>query len=150
MLAALLSGATLSAAAEAAGCDLTTVRARLEDPSFRAELELAREDVLRAVVDRIGHEAMRSVQVLAAIRDNPRAATSSRVRAADRLLQLALGTPSVEVNQTTVVAGSGAGTSPAAALAAFLSKVADRDQAVPPLELPEAIETTATERGPEQ
>lgn len=148
ILLALLGGATIAAAAALAGVHDGTVNNRLADPSFRARLELLREDATRAVMDKIRDEAMASVEVLAKIRDNPKATWSSRVRAADRILVLALGTPQVEITQNNVTVSAG-GQKPADALAAFLAKVAARDEAVPALAPPPPIDTTATEGRPE-
>lgn len=137
VLAALLAGRTLHAAAELAGCSRPTVDRLLADPAFRAQLEAERMDLLRAVTDRLGTEMAKSVEVLAMIRDNPKATWSSRVRAASRILDLGLGRPSIEINQTTNVTAAG-GPQPAELLAAFLGKLQQRAQ--PPA--PPAIEVT--------
>jgi hypothetical protein len=141
----LLAGNTLVKTAELVGCSKTTIDRRLADPSFRARVEDERTDLLRAVTSKIGDEAMRSVEVLAAIRDNPRATSGARVRAADRLLRLAFGTPLVEINQTTIVGGAG-GPDPAEQLRTFLGKLRQRseDLAVALPAAPIDVESTET------
>lgn len=141
----LLAGNTLYRTAELVGCSRTSIDRRLADPAFRARLEDERADLLRAVTSKIGDEAMRSVEVLAAIRDNPRATAGARVRAADRLLRLAFGTPLVEINQTTIVGGS-TGPDPAEQLRTFLGKLQQRGETMAQV-LPAApidVESTET------
>lgn len=142
ILAALLAGRTLAVAAQLAGCSKATVDRLLTDPAFRSQLEAERMDLLRAVTDRLGSEMVNSVDVLVKIRDDPRATWSSRVRAASRILDLGLGRPSIEINQTTNVSAGG-GPQPAEMLVAFLGKLADRAQPAPPpaIEVAEVKET---------
>jgi hypothetical protein len=145
ILAHLLAGRTLAKTCELIGCSKSAIDRRLADPTFRARLEGERSDMLRAVTDRLGHEALRSVEVLALIRDNPRATSNARVRAADRLLRLALDTPLVEINQTTIVGGP-SGPDPAEQLRTFLGKLQQRGdtmaQALPAA--PIDVESTET------
>jgi hypothetical protein len=125
ILTTLLCGQTITATAEIVGCSRATIERRLQDPAFRQQLEEARTDMLHAVQSKLGYEAMRSVEVLAQIRDNPRATAGARVRAADRILRLAVGAPLVEITQTTVVGGH-SGPAPAERLEAFLTKLQNR------------------------
>jgi hypothetical protein len=143
ILTTLLCGQTIAATAEILGVDRTTISRRLSDPTFRAQLEEARTDMLTAVQSKLGFEAMASVRVLAEIRDNERATWAARVRAADRLLRLAMGAPLIEVNQTTVVGGQG-GPAPADRLESFLSKLQNRGTELAQA-MPAAIEASSTE-----
>ncbi len=139
VMAALLAGQTQVAAAQLAGIDKSTVRRALADPEFRAELEEARSDLLRSVIDRISSTALDAVKVLERIMKDPKATWSARVRAASKILDLAMGTPQIEINQTTnVITG---GQSPADALRVYLEKLHARAQLAPR----NAIETTSTE-----
>lgn len=143
ILTTLLCGQTIAATAEILGVERSTISRRLSDPTFRQQLEDARTDMLQAVQSKLGYEAMASVKVLAEIRDNVDATWAARVRAADRLLRLAMGTPLVEINQTTVVGGQG-GPPPADRLEAFLSKLQNRGTELAQA-MPAAIEASSTE-----
>lgn len=145
VMAALLVGKTLGQTAEVAGVSTHIVKQCLADPEFRADLEEARSDLLRAVLDRAASEAMKSVEALAAIRDSDQATSSSRVRASVELLRLTTGAPSIEINQTTVV-GSHGGPDPAEQLRAFLGKLRDRDDALEQARRSAAIDVESTEQ----
>lgn len=145
LMAGLLAGKRLAEIEREHAFSRTITKQLLADPEFRADLEEARSDVLRAVRDRTGREALKSLETLAAIRDNHRATWASRVRAADRILRLAFGTPAIEMTQTTVVMGQG-GPDPAEQLRTFLGKLQQRGdtmaQALPAA--PIDVESTET------
>jgi hypothetical protein len=127
ILAALLSGATIAAAAHLAGISRSAVERRLLDPEFRRRIEEERTDKVRSVLDKVNAEAYKSVEALVEIRDNPAAAWASRVRASVEILKLAMGTPDIEINQTTIVGGPG-GPDPAEQLRTFLGKLHQRSE----------------------
>jgi hypothetical protein len=145
LMAALLSGATIAAAAKSAGMSRSVVERRLLDPEFRRRIEEERSDKVRSVFDKVNAEAYKSVEALVAIRDNPAATWASRVRASVEILKLAIGTPDIEINQTTIVGGS-TGPDPAERLRTFLGKLQQRGdtmaQALPAA--PIDVESTET------
>lgn len=144
ILAAILTGTTITAAARVVGCDRKTIERRLLDPEFRRLIEEERIDTLRSVRDRVNAEAMTSLEVLARIRDNPRANWSSRVRCSVEILKLAVGATQIEVNQTTVVGGH-SGPAPAERLEAFLTKLQNRGTELVEALPPAPIDVASTE-----
>lgn len=145
VMASLLAGRKLNEAAEVAGTSRPVVLQLLADPEFRAELEEARADLLRAVVDKTGSEALKSLETLAEIRDDKAAPVPSRVRASVEILRLAFGTPHVEIH-TGGSGGSQGGTDPAVALRAFLGKLRDRDDVLEQARRAAAIDVESTEQ----
>jgi hypothetical protein len=88
LLAALLSGATLKAAAEQADCSERTLRRRLGDEAFRGRLDEARREVLSAIVARLTAAGDRAVGVLLELLEEPTPAAVRRAAAKDVLASL--------------------------------------------------------------
>jgi DNA-binding MurR/RpiR family transcriptional regulator len=90
LLAALAAGSTWSEAATQAGVSPSTVGRRLRDPAFRAELERVRTELIELAADRLAALALRAVDGLAAVLDDPEARAADRVAAARVLLDQTL------------------------------------------------------------
>jgi hypothetical protein len=127
VLAALLAGNTQTATAELAGVSRDVVKQCLADPEFRTELEENRSDLLRAVVNRVAVEGLKSLDALVAFRDGEDVPYPSRVRSAVEVLRLMTGATQIEINQTTIVGGHG-GPDPAEQLRTFLGKLQQRSE----------------------
>src|SRR5438128_2738710 len=89
MIAALLAGGSYEEVAQSTGCSKSTVARRMADPTFRSHLDRLRRAVVARAADFLAAETLRSVAVLAALRDDQALSGSTRARAARDLLELA-------------------------------------------------------------
>jgi hypothetical protein len=64
LAAALIGGATLDEAADAANVSRSTVARRLRDPAFRGELEALRREALARAADRLAGLAVAALETL--------------------------------------------------------------------------------------
>ena len=91
-IAALLTGANCTEAAQTAKVHENTVYQWMHDPAFLAALHQAEADALQAVSRELVALAGKAAQTLDGVLDDPQARDSSKVRAADvvlgRILQM--------------------------------------------------------------
>jgi hypothetical protein len=69
LIAALVAGGTVVAAAQQAGCTERNVYFRLANPEFRRRLQEARAAIFQAAVDALTSEARKAVAVLADLKE---------------------------------------------------------------------------------
>ena len=86
LLAQLASGATVQEAARLAGVSESTVYRRRRDPSFRAQLAEHQRELVEETLGLLVAEGPRSVQRLAALRDDPETPPSVAVAASRVIL----------------------------------------------------------------
>ncbi len=86
VILSLSSGASISAAAEAAGVGRTTVYSWLTKPEFAEAIQHARADRIIALRDELNDAAMKAIRTLVAVMDDPRASATARVKAALAIL----------------------------------------------------------------
>jgi hypothetical protein len=84
---ALAAGATIEAAAAAAGLSRRTVQRRLEEPAFRAELQAARERLIEEGIGRLAGLAATAIQTLRDVMTDPEAPHAAKVSAARATLE---------------------------------------------------------------
>ena len=93
-IAALLTGASVTAAATKAGVARQTVHRWLsDDPAFIAAYNLARREVAEAVAQSLRVLSLQSVRVLRRTLASAKTPTAVKVRAAVAVLKLAAGPP---------------------------------------------------------
>ena len=88
-LDALIAGATVKQAAEAAGISQKTVRRWLEEPEFAAEVTEARRAITGDIIIAVKSKAVQATAVLGEIMDNQKASPCARVQAAKTVLDTA-------------------------------------------------------------
>ena len=86
LVAGLVAGQTIEAAAEAAGMSEASAHRRLAEPEVRQRLDAARLAVVEAVSDRLSAAALGAVATLDAIASDTTVAAGVRVQAANGLL----------------------------------------------------------------
>lgn len=89
LLAELLRGVPVTAAAEAAGYSEATARRRLREPTFRARLDEGRRELMTVVAAQLAGSSEVGYAVLRKIALDPEAPAPSRVRAAVELIAAA-------------------------------------------------------------
>lgn len=90
IIAAIVAGASTTDSATAAGVSATTVYRRMSRPAFRVALAEARAGLWKPDAERLRSEVAKSIDRLAAIRDDEEAHDSTRLRAAETLITLAV------------------------------------------------------------
>ena len=90
LLAALLLGANLRQAAQHAGCSERTVRRKLQEPRFRAELKQAEDQAIAAVRRRLIHAGTLAIDRLVAAMDDQAVPAAARVSAMRALASMAV------------------------------------------------------------
>ena len=88
-IAALLSNATIRAAAEAVAVDERTLRDWLKDPEFKADYLEARRACLTQATGALTQAATKAVSALTTVMDDPESPPQVRVSAARTILDLA-------------------------------------------------------------
>lgn len=83
---ALIEEGTITAAAKRAGVHRKTASVWFEKPHFMTAVRKAESEALSEISRRLTTSSVKSVETLETIRDNPKAAASVRVRAAEILL----------------------------------------------------------------
>src|SRR3954470_21456777 len=86
IIAALAAGATQGGAAEQAGVSVSTVQRRLQDESFRAEVDAARREMMSRTVGLLAEAATGAVAVLVEIAGDDAQPAGARVTAARSIL----------------------------------------------------------------
>lgn len=86
VIAALLTNATIGAAATAGGVSETTIRRYLREDAFKAALRAAQDEAVATAVSRLAGEAAAAVQTLATIHKDREVPAAVRVQAARGLL----------------------------------------------------------------
>jgi hypothetical protein len=79
LVAALAAGGNVAAAAKHASISERTVRRRLEDPAFRAKVDEARAELVRAAVGRLSAVGVLAVDKLHSLIGNARSETMQLV-----------------------------------------------------------------------
>ena len=90
ILAALVATGSVRAAAKAVGVSETTIRARLNDPDFRAEYEKAKSEILTEACDALAARLTLAVDVLCDVLDSDATPATVKVSAADSILRQGL------------------------------------------------------------
>ena len=90
IMAALIACGSVRAAAKAVGCSETTIRARLNDPDFRAEYEKAKSEILTEACDALAARLTLAVDVLCDVLDSDATPATVKVSAADSILRQGL------------------------------------------------------------
>ena len=90
ILAALVATGSVRAAAKAVGVSETTIRARLNDPDFRAEYEKAKSEILTEACDALAARLTLAVDVLCDVLDSNATPATVKVSAADSILRQGL------------------------------------------------------------
>ena len=88
-LDALITGATVKQAAEAAGISEKTVRRWLDEPAFAAEIAEARRTITNNIMAAVKSKAVQATDVLGEIMSNQKASPYARVQAAKTVLDTA-------------------------------------------------------------
>lgn len=96
MVLALATGRSYSETAEAVNRSKSTVKRRMADPQFRAEVERERAKLVRRGRRLFARELIASIRTMVAIRDDPEANESTRLAASVRIADYALAVPSDE------------------------------------------------------
>jgi hypothetical protein len=89
-LLALMSGATMPAAAEQAGCSYATLVKFVKTPEFTAALDALRDRILTENCDKLRIEFSASLKTLLEIRDNKFENAAVRLSAAKTIIALVL------------------------------------------------------------
>ena len=87
IMAALIATGSVRAAAKAACISETTIRARLNDPDFRAEYEKAKAEILTEACDALGARLTLAVDVLCEVLENDATPAAVKVSAASDILR---------------------------------------------------------------
>ena len=87
ILAALIATGAVRPAAKVAGVSETTIRARLNDPDFRAQYEKAKSEILTEACDALSARLTSAVDALSSVLDSDSTPATVRVSAADSLLR---------------------------------------------------------------
>lgn len=87
ILAALVATGSVRAAAKAVGVSETTVRARLNDPDFRAQYETAKGAVLEEACDCLSARLTSAVDALSSVLDADSTPANAKITAADAILR---------------------------------------------------------------
>ena len=83
ILSALIATGSVRAAAKAACISEPTIRARLNDPDFRAEYERAKSEILTEACDALAARLPLAVEVLCDVLDSDATPATVKVSAAD-------------------------------------------------------------------
>jgi hypothetical protein len=86
IVAAIAAGKTQGQAAESAGLSISTVDRRLQDESFRGEVDAARREMMTRTVGLLADAATGAVAVLVEIANDGEQAAAARVSAARAIL----------------------------------------------------------------
>ena len=87
ILDAILTTATLPAAAAKAGCSVSTIIRRMKDAAFRQRIEDARRHVLDASMERLTAARSAAIDLLIETMTDEFADVSTRLRAAGMIMQ---------------------------------------------------------------
>lgn len=87
ILGALVACGSVRGAARVAGVSETTIRARLNDPDFRAQYETAKGAVLEEACDCLAARLTSAVDALSRVLDDDSTPATVRVSAADAVLR---------------------------------------------------------------
>jgi hypothetical protein len=90
LIAALVDGASTTEAAAAASVSATTAYRRMQSPAFRISLADAKAGRWRASAECLRDEVPRSIERLVALRDSEHTHPSTKLRAAETIITLAL------------------------------------------------------------
>ena len=90
IMSALIATGSVRAAAKAACISETTIRARLNDPDFRAEYEKAKSEILNEACDALAARLTLAVDVLCDVLDSDATPATVKVSAADSILRQGL------------------------------------------------------------
>lgn len=87
ILAALIATGAVRPAAKVAGVSETTIRARLNDPDFRAQYEKAKSEILTEACDALSARLTSAVDALSSVLDDDSTPATVKVSAADAILR---------------------------------------------------------------
>ena len=90
LISALLSSPTIKLASEQVGLSEQAVYQRLRKPSFRAELQTARDNQFQVISNKLEDANFKALDTLINILDDKEVSAGIRVRASQTLLDLSL------------------------------------------------------------
>lgn len=102
-ITSLITGANFNETAEAAGVSLMTLRRwRRGDTAFSRELQAQKKELLNQTTGQIANAAADSIAVMMEVRDDLGEAGAVRVRAASKLVDLAIQIGEMDVMQAEI------------------------------------------------
>ena len=102
-IAALISGMDFASAAASAEVTPDTLRRwRRNDDAFNAEWRFRKQEMLAHTTSQISNAAVDSINVMKAVRDDVNETGSTRVKAASKLVDLAIQIGEMEVMQAEI------------------------------------------------